>query len=103
MNENILGGLIVSGFIYLVISSMHTWSPPFEAGERLVNKGPTKDARLFLRFMVFWFWPLLYAWPLITFPFRLFRGVFHILKGGYELIPKPQRKPKVPQARVISK
>lgn len=100
MNENILGGLIVGGFIYLVISSMHTWSPPFEAGERFVNKGPTKDARLFLRFMVFWLWPLLYAWPVIKFPFRMLRGVFHLFKGAYELIP---RKPKVPQARVVSK
>lgn len=103
MNENVAAGLIVGVIVYLIISAMHTWQPLFEAGLRFVNKGPTKDARLFLRFMVFWLWPLLYAWPLITFPFRMIRGVFHILKGAYELIPKPQRKPKVPTARVVSK
>lgn len=91
--------IILGGFAYLLIAAMHVWQPIFLTGERLVYKAPTKDARFFVRFWVFWLWPLLYVWVPFWLPYRLLKGGYHLLKGAYDLIPK---KAKLPRARIIS-
>jgi hypothetical protein len=90
------------GIMFLIPDAV----PPYS---KIIRKGPTWEARKFITFVLFLFWPVvaLYYLKYVAiglyrcgcYSIDLFKGAGDLFVGARDLLPK--RKVKVPEAKVV--